>query len=306
MAKWTAANIPNQSGKRFIVTGANSGLGYQTSLALAKHGATVVLACRDQAKGAAAMSAIQAQVPYAQVSLASLDLASLASIRQFAEQAGAQPIDVLINNAGVMAIPYRQTADGFEMQFGTNHLGHFVLTGLLWPRLAVTPDARVVTLSSFVHRSGHIDFDDLQGKVNYKPWGAYGQSKLANFLFGLELQRRIEKVGIALKSIVVHPGYAATNLQTVGPQMAGDALQTFFMSVGNRLVAQSDAQGALPSLYAATDPEAKGGQYYGPKGMGGLRGSPQLSRGAPQAYDTAVAQRLWQVSEELTDVHYLD
>lgn len=308
MSKWGAADIPELTGQTIIVTGANSGLGFATTSALAAHGASVVMAVRDTQKGAQALSQIQARIPHARVAVAALDLANLTAIQQFAAQFMTQhtQLDVLINNAGVMAIPQRATADGFEMQFGTNHLGHFALTGALLPLLARRPQARVVTLSSFVHRTGAIDFADLQGAQNYRPWKAYSQAKLANLLFAFELQRRVNQAGIPLLSLAAHPGYAATNLQSVGPQMTGSAIMRIGTQIGNALFAQSAANGALPTLFAATAPQVQGGAFYGPDSFGGLRGHPTVTKGAPQAYDLATAKRLWEVSEELTGVHYLD
>ncbi|MBA3824055.1 MAG: SDR family oxidoreductase [Ktedonobacterales bacterium] len=308
MTTWGVDDIPDLRGQTIIVTGANSGLGFATTSALAAHGASVVMAVRDPQKGTQALSRIQAQFPQATVEVARLDLASLASITQFAAHFMEHHahLHVLINNAGVMALPPRQTADGFEMQFGTNHLGHFALTGALFPLLRQQPQARVVTLTSFLHRSGHIDFADLQGRQHYRPWVAYSQAKLANLLFAFELQRRVDAAGIPLLSMAAHPGYAATNLQAAGPQMEGNRFKRLGTQLGNALFAQSAADGALPTLYAATAPQSVGGGFYGPANFGGMRGAPTAVRGAPQAYAVDVAQRLWQVSEELTGMHYLD
>jgi len=306
MATWTAATIPDLSGRRAVVTGANSGLGFQTALELARHGATVTLACRDEERGARAVDQIRALAPEAAVEVAPLDLADLSSIERFADayRAGRDGLDLLVNNAGVMAIPRRQTADGFEMQLGANHLGHFALTGRLFPLLAARPGARVVTVSSAAHRGGRIDFDDLQHERNYRPWSVYGQSKLANLLFAFELQRRADAAGVDLLSVAAHPGYAATGLQGVGPQMTGRRLQGLLLQVANRVVAQSAARGALPSLYAATAPDVTGGAFYGPDGIGELRGYPKRVKAARPAYDEQTARHLWQVSEDLTGVRY--
>ena len=306
MAPWTAADIPPLEGRAIIVTGANSGLGFQTALALARAGARVVLACRDRAKGAGALQRLRAEVPGADVEVAPLDLADLASVRTFAANfsAGHDRLDVLVNNAGVMAIPRRETADGFEMQFGTNHLGHFALTGLLLDRLLATPGARVVTVTSMAARGGRIRFDDLQGRRHYGRWSAYGQAKLANQLFTLELDRRVAGGAADLASVAAHPGYAATNLQMVGPQMSGSGLMERMSQLGNTVFAQSAADGALPSLYAATAPEVRGGQFFGPDRLFGMRGSPKPVAFLEAARDPGTARRLWEVSEELTGVRY--
>jgi len=308
MAKWTAADIPDLSGREAVVTGANSGLGFQTALELARHGARVVMACRDQGRGAQAVDRVRAAAPGAQVELGALDLAELASVRRFAawyrERREREGLDLLVNNAGVMAIPHRRTADGFEMQLGTNHLGHFALTGLLLPLLTARPGARVVTVSSIAHRAGWISFGNLQRERRYERWTAYGQAKLANLLFAFELQRRADAVGVDLLSMAAHPGYAATNLQAVGPQMSGARLSARLFDAANRVVAQSGARGALPSLYAATSPDARGGAYYGPDGLGEVRGYPTRVKAARRAYDERTARRLWQVSEDLTGVRY--
>ena len=235
-----------------------------------------------------------------------LDLANLASVRGFADAFHIQhrKLDVLCNNAGVMALPYRQTVDGFEMQFGTNHLGHFALTGLLLDRLLASDNSRVVTVSSGAHRMGRIRFDDLQWKTGYRKWLAYGQSKLANLLFTFELQRRIDAAGAKMISVACHPGYAATNLQAAGPKMQGSSFLESLMDTGNRLFAQSAAMGALPTLYAATAPEVRGGDYFGPDGLGELWGSPVKVGCSTAARDAAAASRLWEISEQLTNVHY--
>ena len=296
---WSAADIPDQSGRRAIVTGANSGLGLVTARELARHGAAVVLACRDPRKGEAALLAIRDAVPGADVRLASLDLGSLAAVRAFAAGMD-EPLDLLINNAGVMAPPRRETTDGFELQLGTNHLGHFALTGLLLDRLQAAPAARVVTLSSNMHRMGRIDFVDLHGEKAYRRWGAYGQSKLANLLFMLELDRRARAAGAALTSVAAHPGYAATNLQRASPPLH----ERIAFRLGNLLFAQNAEMGALPPLYAATTPDLPGASYVGPSGRGEQRGPPTLVSMSERAQDAHTARRLWQVSEELTGVAY--
>ena len=237
-----------------------------------------------------------------------LDLASLASIRSFADDFSRRfnRLDVLVNNAGVMAIPYRSTADGFEMQFGTNHLGHFALTGLLLELLVATPASRIVTVSSMLHWPGAIDFDDLMSRKSYQPWQAYSQSKLANLLFTYELERRLSSHGFTTHSIGAHPGYAATNLQFVGAEMSGSSGGLLINRVANRLFAQPAWMGALPQLYAAVAPNVAGGSYIGPGGLLGMRGHPRVVRSSPRSYDLVSAQKLWQVSQELTGVRYLD
>jgi len=306
MARWTAADIPDLSDRGAVVTGANSGLGFQTALELARHGARVMMACRDQGRGAQAVDRVRALAPGAEVELGLLDLADLASVRRFTGELGdrREGLDLLVNNAGVMAIPHRRTADGFEMQLGTNHLGHFALTGLLWPLLAARPGARVVTISSIAHRAGWISFGNLQRERRYERWTAYGQAKLANLLFAFEVQRRADAADVDLLSMAAHPGYAATNLQAVGPQMSGARLSARLFDAANRVFAQPGAQGALPSLYAATSPDARGGAYYGPDGFGEVRGYPTRVKAARRAYDERTARRLWQVSEDLTGVRY--
>jgi NAD(P)-dependent dehydrogenase (short-subunit alcohol dehydrogenase family) len=294
-SKWTAADIPDQSGRVAIVTGANSGLGLSTARELARAGAQVVLAVRNVAKGEQAMAEIEGNSRLEQ-----LDLADLASVRAFAERVGG-PIDLLINNAGVMAPPRRVTPDGFESQFGTNHLGHFALTGLLMPKLLSAPAPRVVTLSSGAHRIGTIHFDDLQGERRYNNWLWYGQSKLANLMFALELNRRASAAGSDLISVAAHPGYAATNLQFAGP---ATWYEKGIMGLTNRLVAQSGEMGALPTLYAATEPGLAGGSFVGPDGFLEQRGHPHLVTGKRSAYDEEAGRRLWGISEELTGVRY--
>jgi len=306
MPPWTTDDIPDLSGRTAVVTGANSGLGFESALALARAGAEVVLACRDQTKGADAADRITGSVPSATVSLEPLDLSDLSSVRAFATAIGEKytGLDLLLNNAGVMAIPRRETADGFEMQFGTNHLGHFALTGLLLDALLARPGARVVTVSSSVAQVGRIRFDDLQGTAKYGKWSAYSQSKLANQLFALELDRRATRAGMDLVSVAAHPGYAATNLQAVGPQMSGSSLMERITDIGNKLFGQSAAGGALPSLYGATAPGVSGGQYFGPDGFMAQRGAPKEVAFVKAAKDPVTARRLWEVSEELTGVRF--
>ena len=305
-ARWVEQNIPPQTGKTALITGANSGLGFEAAKALGGKGAAVVLAVRNAAKGEAAAADIRAAAPNVDLKVMALDLASLASIRAFAFafMSGHIRLDILINNAGVMTIPYRTTADGFEMQFGTNHLGHFALTGLLLPLVLHTPDARVVTVGSGLHVLGKIDFANLNGERSYSKWGAYGQSKLANLLFAYELQRKLAAAGSEVISVAAHPGYAATNLQAVGPEMEGSKLWARIMPAANRVLGQSAAMGALPEVYAATSPAVRGGDYVGPDGFMGQRGFPKKVKSSANSYDEAVAARLWAVSEELTGVSY--
>ena len=305
--RWSADDLPDLTGRSVIVTGANSGIGFEAALELARHGADVTLAVRDAGRGADAVRRITEAVPGARVAAASLDLASLASVRAFADAWSADHpagLDVLINNAGVMAIPRRETADGFEMQFGTNHLGHFALTGLLLPALVARPRSRVVTISSGAHRFGRMDFDDLMGRRRYRTWGAYGQSKLANLLFTAELQRRLDLNALSVLALAAHPGYASTNLQGVGPRMSGRSWLDGPVDLANRFLAQSAAMGAHPTLVAATAPGLPGNSYLGPDGFLEQRGYPRLVGRSKAAANAADAERLWRASEDLTGVHY--
>jgi NAD(P)-dependent dehydrogenase (short-subunit alcohol dehydrogenase family) len=294
--------IPSQLGKTAVVTGSTGGLGYETVLALAKAGADIVLTGRDDRKGRSALDKISREVIGARIRYEHLDLASLASIADFAQRMQVrQPLDLLINNAGVMALPRRQTtADGFEMQFGTNYLGHFALTARLMPLLRRSSGPRVVSVSSLAHRTGSIDFGDLQGTRLYSPWKAYGQSKLACLMFALELQRRSDAAGWNLTSDAAHPGFSRTNLFASGPggllSVATDFATPFF--------GHSAADGARPILFAATSPQAKPGAYYGPGGFGELRGAPAPGLIMPRAGDAATAARLWDVSEKLTGTSF--
>jgi NAD(P)-dependent dehydrogenase (short-subunit alcohol dehydrogenase family) len=303
-AKWSTDQIPDQHGRTAIVTGANSGLGMVTARELARRGAHVVLACRNTDKGAQAVREIEAASPGAQLELAPLDLGDLASVEAFAkrfrEGRDGAGLDLLINNAGVMAPPRRETADGFELQLGTNLLGHFALTARLIDLMQDRGDARVVTLSSNAHKMGRINFDDLQSERRYTRWGAYGQSKLADLMFALELDRRLRAGDSTVKSVAAHPGYAATNLQSA----AVPALDRVLMRFTNLIVAQSADMGALPTLYAATQPGVEGGSYIGPDGIGEFRGHPHLVSVGRAARDEQVAARLWSVSEELTGVRF--
>lgn len=296
MTTWTTAHIPDQTGRTAVITGANTGLGFETAKALAAKGAHVVIAVRDTGKGKQAA----AQMP-GDVSVQELDLTSLASIREAAEalRTGNDKIDLLINNAGVMTTPKGTTKDGFELQFGTNHLGHFALTGLLLDAILDVPGARIVTVSSNGHKmGGAIHFDDLQWERSYSRMGAYTQSKLANLLFTYELQRRLAPRGKTI-AVAAHPGTSDTELARNVPT----ALQRAFQLV-SPLIAQSPAGGALPSLRAATDPGVLGGQYYGPDGIGQQKGAPVVVASSDQSYDIGLQRRLWAVSEELTGVTF--
>ncbi|SDM71313.1 oxidoreductase [Allokutzneria albata] len=293
--RWTAEQIPDQEGRTFVVTGANSGLGYETARALAAKGARVVLTARNAERGRAALAKIRVEYPNADLELASLDLADLDSVRAFAAGLD-EPVDVLVNNAGVMMPPRTLTKQGFESQFATNHLGHFALTGLLLERLR----SRVVTVTSGLHRRGTIQFDDLTGSRVYSPVDAYAQSKLANVLFALELDRRFRAAGSSVVSAYAHPGYSATNLQSSGPT----GLLNLLMKPANLLVAQSAEQGALPQLYAATAEDVSGGDFFGPDGLGEMRGYPKRVQPVSGATDPETARKLWEVSEELTGVSY--
>ncbi|GLU47158.1 oxidoreductase [Nocardiopsis ansamitocini] len=300
---WTQERLPDQSGAIAVVTGGSSGLGLETAYKLAEAGARVVLTSRGEDKGRAAAREITDRVPGAQVEHARLHLDDLASIRDFAEQFPYERLDLLFNNAGVMDIPLARTADGFEMQFGTNHLGHFALTGLLLPVLLNADAPRVITISSGLHSIGYLDLDDLNWEQRpYNPWLAYGQSKLANLLFTAELDRLAKEADSPLLSVAAHPGYAATNLHSVGGEMRGSRLRGTAMRAANRIFAQSALAGAWPGLYAATIPGVEGGDYYGPRN--GRTGTPVRSARSVAARDEATARALWKRSEELTLVSY--
>jgi NAD(P)-dependent dehydrogenase (short-subunit alcohol dehydrogenase family) len=294
MTRWTAADIPDQTGRTFIVTGANSGLGLETARQLAAKGADVIMTARSEAKGRAAVASIGGS----NLDLRLLDLSDLDSVRAFAE--GVEHVDVLVNNAGIMMPPRSLTKQGFELQFGTNHLGHFALTGLLFDRLRKGQDARIVTVSSSLHRSGTIHFDDLTGEKKYSPTGFYSQSKFANVLFGLELDRRLRAAGLPLRSLLAHPGYSSTNLQNSGP--TGIVKQ--LMKVSNVIMAQSVEMGALDQLYAATAPGAESGQFIGPDRLSESRGHPKVVQPVKSAQDPETARRLWDLSEDLTGVRF--
>lgn len=307
MANWTTADIPDQTGRLAVITGATGGLGLETALALAGAGADVVLTGRNEQKGRSALETIRKRYPGASIRYMTLDLANLASVREFAEQFASvhASLDLLINNAGVMTPPTRQTTpDGFELQFGTNYLGHFVLTERLLPLLRAGHDTRVVNLSSIAHKNGAaIHFDDLQWQRSYRPWAAYGQSKLAMLMFAFELQRRSDANGWGLLSNAAHPGYARTDLIANGPGADG-LLHTLNRMTFEPLVSQSAAEGALPTLFAATASAAQPAGYYGPTGLFELKGPPGDARVARPAQDKAAAARLWTMSEALTHARW--
>jgi NAD(P)-dependent dehydrogenase (short-subunit alcohol dehydrogenase family) len=297
-ATWREPDVPAQAGRTALVTGANSGIGFETARVLAERGAAVVLACRDPGKASAAAARIAAAAPRASLSVIRLDLASLASIREAAEElrAGHDRLDLVINNAGLMMPPYGRTEDGFELQFGTNHLGHFALTGLLLDRMMAVPGSRVVTLSSNGHRMGRIDFGNLQWEHGYRRPAAYGRSKLANLLFTYELQRRLAAAGAATAALAAHPGTSRTELTRHLPA---------WMRAGALVVPnQGSAMGALPTLRAATDRGAQGGEYYGPAGFGEFTGPARRVQSSARSRDGEAARRLWDESERLTGVTY--
>ncbi|GAA0383276.1 oxidoreductase [Streptomyces luteireticuli] len=304
MNGWTPDDIPAQHGRTAVVTGANSGLGFVTARELARRGARVVLACRDETRGRAAEELLRHEVPEADVRLAPLDLADLKSVRAFADALPEERLDLLVNNAGVMALPRRRTVDGFEMQFGTNHLGHFALTGLLLPRLRAAGDgARVVTVSSGLHLLGTVDPRDVQMDGGYRRWIAYGRSKSANLLFVHELARRLAAAGSPLVAAAAHPGYAATNLQTAGVRMEDRRWAEQLVRGANRVVAQSAEAGALPILRAATAPDVRQDDFFGPRVLM-WRGAPVRSPRAPWTRDDRASAGLWAMSERLTGVSY--
>ena len=321
---WTVHDMPRQEGRRAIITGGNSGIGYGAAVELARHGAAVVLACRNQAKGDEAAARLRKEIPGASVDVAALDLSSLSSVRAFAsaELARPEPLDLLINNAGIMAPKdRRETADGFELQFGTNVLGHFALTGLLLPKLearAARVDAtgglvqgehvppRIVYISSIAHKRGKLHFDDLQATRSYSPMGAYQQSKLADLMLALDLDRRLRASGSTILSVAAHPGVANTNLFLTEDHKGFErTVRTFMGGLMDRFL-NSPAQGALPTLFAATAPGAMPGGYYGPQGFQEMRGGDAgPARIAAAAHSESDAAKLWRICEDLTGVRYL-
>jgi hypothetical protein len=303
---FTVNDIPDLSSKTILITGGNSGLGYECALALSSKGAQLTIACRDEAKAAQAIERIKAVQPNASIESMTLDLASLDSVCHFAEayKQKNKKLDILINNAGVMALPYAKTKDGFEMQFGTNHLGHFALTGLLLETLLASEGARVVNVSSIFHRFGKIDFQDLQWERGYKRWPAYGRSKLANLLFTYELQHRFKSAEVKAIALASHPGYSNTNLQLAAPQLRGSSLGVMLNRFANNVLAQKASAGALPSLMAATSDNVSGGDFIGPSGLGELWGAPRKTTSNRRSRDLATAKLLFDVSEQLTGVSY--
>ncbi len=296
---WTTADVGDQTGRTFVVTGASSGVGRAAASELARHGAHVVMACRDVGKGGLVADEIRRQHAPAAVEVRPLDLADLGSVRAFAAAVvgGGDTADVLINNAGVMWLPRSLSADGYERQFATNHLGHFALTGLLLPALR-TQDARVVTVTSNGHRLGRMRFDDLMGERRYRRFGAYFQSKLANLLFTYELQRRLARAGRDAIAVACHPGVSSTALGRATPA------QSWVIGLGDGLVSQPAAMGALPTLRAATDPGVRGGDCFGPRGIAEMAGPPVRVASSRASHDEEVARRLWEHSVELTGVDY--
>ena len=303
---WRAHDLPDLTGRHIVITGANSGIGFEAARMAAARGTRVVLACRNADKGNAAIKRIRASSPKAEVQLATLDLASLDSIRETAEDLKRQlgHIDVLCNNAGVMALPHRLTADGFEMQLGTNHLGHFAWTGQLLSSVLAATAGRIVTVTSNAHKVGRINWDDLQGRHHYQPWSAYAQSKLANLLFTYALQRRLDSAGAQAIALAAHPGYSATNLPFVAPEMTRSRWRQAIMHLGNSLIAQGPAEGALPLLCAAANPEAQGGDYWGPSGYFEMRGPAVRVTSNARSHDRKAQERLWEISVQETGISF--
>lgn len=302
MIKWTSEQIGDLKGKRIIITGGASGIGFAASEVLASRGADLVIAVRNIAKGEKAAGMIRAKYPAASVTVMYLDLSDLASVKQFVSEFTGRfdRLDLLINNAGVMVPPYSKTKDGFELQFGTNHLGHFALTSHLLPLLMATPLSRIVTVSSIAARRAQIQFTNLDGSKGYSPMPFYRQSKLSNLLFAVELQHRLERAEASTISVACHPGISVTNLLSRGSGKETSAVTKWIMGI----VAQPADKGALPTLYAATHPDLHGSEYIGPDGRGNTRGNPVLSSDAAKLFDPVLAARLWDVSEELTGVKY--
>ena len=306
MSDWTEANIPDQTGRTILITGANSGIGFEAARALAQHGATVVMGCRNRSKADEAVSQIEATEPSGSVEILEMDLSDLDSVAAAAAEFRAtnDRLDVLVNNAGLMATPNQRTSQGFEMQFGVNHLGHFALTGHLLDVLLATDKSRIVSISSQGHRGGKLDFDDLNSEKKYSAWQAYFQSKLANLVFTNELQRRLAAADADVIAVAAHPGVASTNL---GHESAGGVLSTMMdkmRPVMDKLVTQSAAMGALPTLRAATDPDVVGGDYFGPGGFGEMKGHPKKVGMSSRARDEDSARRLWELSKDMTEVNY--
>jgi len=302
---WTQKDIPNQSGKIVVITGANSGLGFETARTLAEKRATIVMAVRNLKKGEQAKNEILKAVPNASLDLMKLDVGDLASVREFAEafKTKYDRLDILANNAGVMAIPRQETADGFEMQLGVNHLGHFALTGLLLDVIVNTPNARIHNVTSSANYFGSINFDDLMGEKDYSRWDAYSQSKLANVFFTFELQKRLSAAGFDTIVNTSHPGLVLTNLQANSVEQSGTGVEAILYRVIEPIMAQDISMGVLPMLYGMTAQDAKGGTFYGPRTLN-LRGYPTEKKANKAAYDADALRRFWEVSEELTGVKY--
>ena len=305
-SSWSADDIGDQTGRVALVTGANSGIGFETARALADHGAHVLLGCRDQGRARVAADKLEYDLERSSIELLTLDLSDLVAVRRAAEKFLAEHarLDLLVNNAGVMGSPYRQTADGFELQMATNHLGHFALTGLLLDPLVASGRARVVTVSSVVHRIGHIDFDDVAGLKIRNTWSHYGNSKLANLLFTAELSRRLQAAGEPVMAVAAHPGWTRSNLIGNGAALGHGRLRARVGSRFGTVFGQSASHGAWPSLYAATSPDVRPGQFIGPSHLAQLFGPPTVVRPSRQARNLTDAARLWEASEELTGVHY--
>jgi len=304
--KWNENNIQDLTDKIAIVTGGNSGLGLETVRVLALKNCKVIMASRNIEKASPAKDRILTSFPNADIEIMQLNLADLTSVREFAEKFNSKvsSLDLLINNAGVMDIPYSKTKENFEMQLGTNHFGHFALTGLLLDKLLQTENSRIVTLSSMIHKYGNINFNDLNSENKYSSWGAYAQSKLANLLFAYELQRKFEKIDTSTISVAAHPGYTATNLQMVGAELRSSSIQEKVMSFMNKYIAQKIEMGALPTLYAATADDINGGDYVGPEGFMEMSGYPKKVSSSERSHSKPIAERLWMESEKLTGVTF--
>lgn len=308
LTRWDKTCIPDLSGKVAVVTGANSGLGYEVTKGLAAKGSHVVMGCRSLEKGGSAAQQIRKEVPDASLTVMKLDLADLSTVRDFSSRFKKEyhSLDILCNNAGIMQAPRGQTADGFETHLGINHFGHFALTGLLMDPLLNTKGSRVVTVSSTAHKLGSVDFDNLGLSGRYSRTGAYARSKLANLLFTYELQRRLDDSGLSTISVAAHPGLSATNLQITGPRMGNGHFFAWMYKVVNGVLAQSAQMGALPLLYAATAEDVSGGDYIGPGGLGEWRGYPKKTKSSKKSHDEESAKQLWDISTELTKVQYPD
>jgi len=304
--KWKIEDVPDQTGRRILITGANSGLGFKSTEVLASKGAEVIMAVRNTEKGEDAKRRILDKYSDAKLDLMKLDLSSLKSIKEFADNFSKKydSLNVLLNNAGVMQPPYRKTEDGFELQFGVNHLGHFALTAYLLPILQKTEGSRVISQSSIAHLSGSINFDDINSEKKYGRTSAYGQSKIANLYFAYELNRQLQKTGSSVISLAVHPGYTSTELQQNGPTVGGKSFLSRLYTVTNKIMGQKVEKGVLPMLYAATMEDVHGGDYIGPKGLKGARGYAQRVKSNKRSYDEDIARRLWELSEEMTGVTY--